>query len=142
MRTKAILAATAATLAVGGAAYAASSDSGTINACYGPSGALRYSSDGSCKSNETAISWNQTGPQGPGGVNGVSGYQIVTEVVPYSGSPINTTLPCPAGKKALSGGQSGGSDYDDSWPTLDGSGWNWYEMDGPATLYVVCAYAG
>ena len=48
---------------------------GVIHGCYKGNGQLRViepSSD-SCRANETAISWNQTGPAGPQGPQGVSG---------------------------------------------------------------------
>ncbi len=47
--------------------------SGVIHACYRTNtGSVRIVEDtvGSCGANETAISWNQTGPQGPSGVGG------------------------------------------------------------------------
>ncbi|MGW6282090.1 collagen-like triple helix repeat-containing protein [Kribbella sp. NPDC055071] len=55
----------------GGVAYAVvPDDQGVIKACYKSGGllqekgALRVSDDGTCKSNEVALSWNQTGPAG------------------------------------------------------------------------------
>ena len=47
---------------------------GAIRACVGPSGALRVAGPGeSCRSNETAITWNTTGPAGPAGSVGPAG---------------------------------------------------------------------
>lgn len=57
-------------LTAAGAAVAASA---TITACANPSGVLRLSTDGTCSSNETTVTWNQTGPQGPAGPQGSVG---------------------------------------------------------------------
>ena len=48
---------------------------GVIDACYTKSGSsLRImDSEASCKSNETSLSWNQTGPPGPPGPQGEQG---------------------------------------------------------------------
>src|SRR5207253_11437690 len=71
---------------------------GVIHGCYARSGALRVidSATTACTSKETALSWNQTGPQGlagpagpagppgpqgapgPAGPPGVSGYEVVS----------------------------------------------------------------
>src|SRR5947208_938170 len=62
-----------------GVAYATIPDSGgVIHACYLKSGGSRRVIDAgvtNCKSNETGISWNQTGPQGPAGPAGPAGPQ-------------------------------------------------------------------
>ena len=61
---------------IGAAAYAALQESsGVIHACVDGKGAVRIidTSVDACKKNETAISWNQTGPQGPAGVPGTNG---------------------------------------------------------------------
>jgi hypothetical protein len=61
----------------GGAAYAGIAGANeVINGCYKTSdGILRVLDMDAmtCKSNETAISWNQTGPQGPQGIQGEQG---------------------------------------------------------------------
>jgi hypothetical protein len=59
----------------GGIAYAtipAAAD--VIHGCYGPNGLLRVvnNSSGACQANETALEWNQTGPQGPAGDPGTA----------------------------------------------------------------------
>ncbi|MEX0675411.1 MAG: hypothetical protein WD067_11595 [Gaiellaceae bacterium] len=66
----------------GGIAYAAIPDvSGVINGCYRTSlddqkGQLRVVDDpASCRSNETPIHWNQTGPRGDTGEQGIQGVQ-------------------------------------------------------------------
>jgi Collagen triple helix repeat (20 copies) len=60
-------------LAVAGGALAATGGSDTINACYGSNGSLRIAGSTGCAKNETAISWNQTGPTGPVGPTGPRG---------------------------------------------------------------------
>lgn len=63
---------------IGAAAYAALQDSkGVIHACVDSKGATRIIDVAvdACRKNETAISWNQTGPQGPAGAMGVPGAQ-------------------------------------------------------------------
>jgi type VI secretion system Hcp family effector len=57
-------------------AYAMIPDaSGVIHGCFDNHGNLRVidSPSEKCKSNETAISWNRTGPQGPMGLPGLTG---------------------------------------------------------------------
>jgi hypothetical protein len=63
-----------------------------------------------CGSRETALAWNQTGPQGPAGpagplgpagADGVSGYEIV-QATGQTG--FTATVTCPSGKKAIAGG--------------------------------------
>ena len=81
---RALLAAVASATAAmaGGIAYAAIPDSsGVIHGCYNPNGAdspngttlsIVNSDTSSCRNNQTAITWNQTGPQGLAGDDGVS----------------------------------------------------------------------
>src|SRR6266498_5938593 len=57
---------------VGGAGLAVAA-TGTITACANPSGVLKLSTDGTCKSNETLVTWNQVGPPGPPGPAGPAG---------------------------------------------------------------------
>jgi hypothetical protein len=59
----------------GGIAYATIPDSaGVIQGCYGPGGFLRVidSPAETCHANETALEWNQTGPQGAAGEPGTA----------------------------------------------------------------------
>jgi type VI secretion system Hcp family effector len=82
-RTIVIAAALLAVIAAGAGTYAyaaSSSDGTTINGCVGTSdGKLRVlSASDTCKSNETALSWNSVGPagaQGPAGAAGAAGAQ-------------------------------------------------------------------
>ena len=92
---------------VGAAVRAAIPDpSGVIHACYRANGNLRLVDKSSCTSTETALTWNQTGPQGPAGATGpagtpgpqgqpgtpgpagVAGYEIINthETLPLNGS--------------------------------------------------------
>jgi hypothetical protein len=60
-----------------------------------------------CKSNETAIDWSQTGPQGP---PGISGYEVVGKTSTKEGDGSRVyfdTVSCPAGKAVLGGGGAG-----------------------------------
>ena len=103
--------------------------SGVIHACYRANGNLRLVDKSSCTSGETALTWNQTGPQGPAGAPGpagtpgpqgatgpqgqpgtpgpagVAGYEIINthETLPLNGS-IEVTATCPAGKRVIAGG--------------------------------------
>lgn len=57
-----------------GASARLDAQSGAITACAGVNGVLRVVGSGeSCRSNETAISWNITGPAGPEGPQGPAG---------------------------------------------------------------------
>jgi hypothetical protein len=73
----AIVASTLTAALVGGAAWALQSPvdgSGVIHACYAPStGVVKLNVTGSCASGQIAISWNQTGVQGPQGAQGATG---------------------------------------------------------------------
>lgn len=78
---------TALVVTLGGAAYATIPDSaGVIHGCYkiggegfdSQRGSLRVidtDSGQSCRKHETALTWNQTGPQGPAGPQGNTGAQ-------------------------------------------------------------------
>lgn len=61
-------------------AWGASADATqTINGCVDPAGLVRIiAATGTCHSNETAISWNTVGPQGPAGQQGPAGPQGAT----------------------------------------------------------------
>jgi len=66
----------AAILGLGALAYAAvPGATGVINACYNREGGVRIidPANDRCRSQEVAISWNQTGPQGAPGLPGASG---------------------------------------------------------------------
>jgi hypothetical protein len=62
-----------AAIAVGGIAYASIPDAtGTIHGCFKTTnGQLRVIDEGqSCRKNEAALNWSQTGPPGPPGLPG------------------------------------------------------------------------
>jgi hypothetical protein len=122
---------TVALLLVGGIAYASIPDAnGVIHGCRKNSGgALRVidtDAGQTCAGNETALSWNQTGPQGPPGpAGGFAGWQEVvhTPSVPVEGG--GTRVLCPTGKRPLGGGggivDPAGVQFEllGSWPFID-----------------------
>jgi hypothetical protein len=122
-----IIAAIAAVmLSVAGVAYASIPDSsGVIHGCYkatanGNPTALSVidtAGGGHCPTNQTALDWNQTGPQGPTGATGATGpagppsalgLQLVqaNAIIPNDTDQTNWTLTasCPSGYKAVGGG--------------------------------------
>jgi hypothetical protein len=113
MRRCALLAAgIAALLLLGGIAYASiPGPDGTIHGCYkNNTGALiTIDSAASCPSGYTALNWSQTGPPGPQGTPGISGYQYVFRhyAGPFTSGDLILTVACPAGKSVIwSGGVS------------------------------------
>jgi hypothetical protein len=136
-----VMLAAAALAVVGGVAWAGiPGGDGVIHGCYDSGGNLKVVDSGSaCPRSYTALTWNQTGPQGiqgpqgiagpkgdPGGI-GPQGPQGDPAVLPsgtlthylretLSGTTegigsVNEIVFCPAGKTAISGGYgtSGGS---------------------------------
>jgi hypothetical protein len=115
-RTLISIAAALLVAAAAGVAYATiPDDQGVIHACYKTDGGqLRASSSASCNPSETALSWNQAGPQGPQGPEGPqgppgpagSGSDVYSETASGSGGqpvPVGlpggiAQLPLPAGK--------------------------------------------
>src|SRR6476620_3212886 len=99
----------AATLALAGGAALASGvipgSDGVIHGCYNTTnGQLRVTDDdANCKSPETAIQWNQTGPQGIQGPQGVKG---------------DTGAQGPAGQDGVNG--LNGTDGNDGTNGIDG----------------------
>lgn len=127
-----------------GVAYAAiPASNGTINGCYsGGQGQLRVidaESGETCKSNETAISWNQQGPQGipgaigPQGLQGIQGQQGETGATGATGA---TGPQGPAGNAGEDGAD--GTPFDGTFTspnglyslTVDNSG---IELKSPGT---------
>lgn len=127
---------------------------GTIHGCRKNSnGTLRVidaEAGQQCQQGETALTWNQTGPQGPqgpAGTDGISGYEVVT-VAGVGG--FTATVACPTGKHAISGGAHwNGLTHDPianfrlvgSYPTADRTGWTVeYELhSNTVDAYAVCA---
>lgn len=99
------LAAVAATSSV----YAAiPSANGTISACKDQKGALKVidaESGQVCNGSQQLLTWNQQGPAGQPGQDGVSGYETVhTESNMDSSGDKTLWAYCPSGKKTLGGG--------------------------------------
>ncbi len=151
-----VYAVAAAVLALaGGIAYAAIPDSsGVIHGCFKTgSGDLRVidPSTTSCLPSETAISWNQMGPQGP---PGVSGYEEKThQVFVSAGAFTNVSVSCSAGKKVLGGGfdietpddvKVFSSEPSDGSGNIIDNGWNVFvhnagSVTRQATVTAICA---
>ena len=117
-------------LAASGIALATHNDPNEIHACYNNSGHLVIANDpADCGNNETALSWNQQGPEGPVGPTGPQGSQgnlgpqgnpgpagpvgpsgfsnieMVFATSPLaSDSFVTVSVPCPSGKKVTGGG--------------------------------------
>jgi hypothetical protein len=107
-------------LAAAGIGYATiPGGDGVIHGCFAKSGGSLRVIDASvtnCKSGETALNWNQTGPSGPAGPAGatgpagVSGYERVSspgttsDADPALGVLVFDHVNCPVGKKVVGGG--------------------------------------
>jgi hypothetical protein len=93
-------------VAAGVAAAAIPDGHGVIHACAKQgNGDLRVVDTGSgesCKDNEQALEWDQSGP--PGAPGGVSGYQLRTGDAVTLGAAGEATVTCPQGTRALGGG--------------------------------------
>lgn len=97
-----------------------------FHACLTPGGSLEHVSTGTapkCDDRESAVSWDQTGPQG---APGISGYQIVSNL--QSSFPNFTQLGvnCPPGKRAIGGGAEAlgpTSILNRTTPNTSGTGW-------------------
>jgi hypothetical protein len=134
--------------------------SGVIHACYRANGNLRLVDKSNCTSSETALTWNQTGPQGPAGAPGpqgqsgapgpagVAGYEIINthETFPLNGS-IEVTATCPTGKRVIAEGYVAPSVLDtasSSRPEGD-KGWRVEFKSnggtGDASVYAICVSA-
>jgi hypothetical protein len=108
----------AAVLAGTGIAYASIPDSGgTIHGCYSKSGSLSVidtDAGQACAKGETALNWNQTGPQGPAGpagpagpsTAGAGGLDVIEVTGPPSGTSTSTgtTAVCPPDHPYVLGG--------------------------------------
>ena len=99
-------------LGAGGYAYA-EAGSETINGCYNTSnGSLRVLTSGQCRTSETAVSWNKTGPQGEQGPQGMLSsvgtssiaFNETLEQVTYLDATKSVTVWCGPGDEAVSGG--------------------------------------
>jgi hypothetical protein len=152
-----ILILAAAIMAIaGGISYAAiPASNGTISACKDNKGALKVidaEAGQTCANNQQPLSWNQ---EGPAGVDGVSGYEIVVEESqPTSSFDSGLQIMCPSGKKALGGGgavlyatgsPSAHPNVNVDKPLLGGAGWDfratWLfaSTEWKVRAYVICA---
>jgi hypothetical protein len=129
---------------------------------------MKLSPDGTCKSSETTVSWNQAGPPGPPGSMGapgspgmqgppgppgpagISGYQIVfgpiIDIDVGGNGPISVS--CPTGKHVLGGGffSNGHTFPIISQPSTDGMAWLGFMVNtntgtgtAPIQAWAVCA---
>lgn len=93
-----------------GVSYAAIPGSnGTISACKDNKGALKVidaDAGQTCGTNQQLLTWNQQGPQGPAGQDGVSGYELVYGPGSSYDSLVEKSdvATCPSGKKPVGGG--------------------------------------
>jgi len=127
---------------VGAIAYASiPGPDGVIHGCYKTTNPAQGSliaidSAATCPSGFAALNWNQTGPQGPAGANGVSGYEMVAHqfigVTFNPGTSYSAVADCPAGKVVLGGGEQGIRMGDIFW---DGPGQS--VNNGPYTQWVL-----
>lgn len=125
---------------------------GTIHSCYRPTGVAQgelvvIDDTATCPTGYTALDWNQQGPAG------VSGYEIVTVVQTNPFLSPSTTVNCPTGKKAISGGLKWNGlgttsltafHMISSYPTANGAGWRvdyWTNSSDTLDAYAVCAAA-
>lgn len=162
-----VIVATASLATIASVAVASIPDSsGVIHGCYdSKTGALRVIDTGkgqTCAKSETALTWNQAGPQGaqgpagpegPAGTNGVSGYEVVNASITWpggSGGSIGGTLDaqCPNGKKVLGGGwRSRELDSPNlrihwSYPDTENDWWSVrYTVDDTTAAFTLTAYA-
>lgn len=114
-RTAAVaVAAVAGLIVAGGVAYASIPDSsGVIHGCRkNTDGSMRVIDDSSqsCASGWSSLNWNQTGPQGPSGVNSFEEWTGSATTV-AAGSFNQSIVDCPTGKVATGGGLSEDSDF-------------------------------
>jgi hypothetical protein len=98
-----------AAVAVATVAYAAiPSANGLISACKTKDGAIKLidkEAGQACPGSQELVEWNQQGPAGSPGQNGVSGYgrTLAKSALDSTGTK-SVTVHCPSGTKALGGG--------------------------------------
>jgi hypothetical protein len=128
VKRTAVVVAAMLVLASGAVALAAiPGANGVITGCRDTrTGALRVidaEAGQTCTAKESALTWNQSGPQGPAGQDGVSGYEVVTRdvLIPSFSGPTVVAATCPAGKHAFGGSVAvqNGTEFtfpNGSWP--------------------------
>jgi hypothetical protein len=140
--------------------------SGVIHACYRANGNLRLVDKSNCTSSETALTWNQTGPQGPAGAPGpqgapgphgqpgapgpagLAGYKIINthETLPLNGS-IEVTAGCTTGKRVIGGGYVAPTVLDTASSSRPEGDKGWHVVfksnggNGDASVYAICVSA-
>jgi len=139
-RTLVTGAACLAVLIAGGSVALATipSSGGAITGCYAKrDGSLRVidAPSASCKSTETALTWNQTGPQGPQGATGPQGPQGDQGVQGSQGLKGDTGPAGPAGPQGPQGPQGSVTHPNYEWAESDYTEIPWY---GQATAIVHC----
>lgn len=106
-----VVAILALVVALGGVAYATIPDgNGVIHGCYDRSGSLKLIDTGagqSCPKGYTALSWNQSGPQGPAGANGVTHVVVRASaaIILLANTGFDVTANCNPGEIATGGGE-------------------------------------
>ncbi len=107
----------------------AAQDAGVLFACVNPSGLARFVKAGTlCPPNETLVSWNVVGPEGPAGSPGpagTSGGGTVSYVVGgmFPGTSVARAF-CPPGTKVTGGGgvSLSGAGLQQDYPISDATG--------------------
>jgi hypothetical protein len=159
-----LIVAVLALLLVGSAAIAWASipgPDGVIHGCYknnnpAQGAIIVVDHTASCPSGYTALNWNQTGPQGPAGDDGVSGYESVYAPAPALAHGAGQAQAfCPSGKVVTGGGfQLGSPPYNlnmhvrRAGPYYDGATYSWLvvvdnenDVDYSFAAEAICAYA-
>ncbi|MFI7063993.1 hypothetical protein ACIBL3_23605 [Kribbella sp. NPDC050124] len=151
-RTPAILAIVLGLALIGTVAIASiPAPDGTINGCRKTSNGdlIAIDSTATCPNGYVALNWNQTGPTGPAGMNGVSGYVVVRQ---DGLTGFTATTFCPTGKKAIGGwlhwNGLGVFPIEQfaivgSYPTTDETGWvmEYALSASTVNVYAVCVNA-
>ena len=137
--TLVVVAAGLVALAAGGGVALATipGSGGAISGCYTKNGDLRVidAPSVSCKSTETALTWNQTGPQGPQGATGSQGPKGDQGAQGSQGPKGDTGPAGPAGSAGPQGPQGSITHPNYEWTESDYTEIPWY---GQATATVTC----
>lgn len=120
-----VLAIAVSSAALGGLAVASGlipAHDGTITGCYSASGQLRVvASAAECREHETALEWNQRGPEGPQGLQGPQGPQGPPGVAGQDGQDGQDGAAGPPGPAGIPLSQSCPSDHYVSGIASDGT---------------------
>jgi hypothetical protein len=102
-----VLAMLAVILATGGGAYAAAGSAGVISACVRHQSGTVYRAP-HCARHDQKLSWNATGPQGPGGTTGAAGRAGATGLAGATGATGHNGATGSTGPAALANVQYSG----------------------------------